>query len=108
MLALCLWQQGGLLLAPGHLVWCRREPGGGQDGGKLRGILLCQCMGVDGLDAICCLVWSSPRPLHADHATVPAPWRSPMLEWEKEYITDTGGLSNAQLGQVVNAISYFQ
>lgn len=31
-----------------------------------------------------------------------------MLQWEKEFVSNAGGLSNPQLGQVVDAISYFQ
>ncbi|EFN51229.1 hypothetical protein CHLNCDRAFT_59287 [Chlorella variabilis] len=33
---------------------------------------------------------------------------SPLLEWEQEYLTDKGVLSNANLASVVQAVSYFE
>lgn len=33
---------------------------------------------------------------------------SPILEWEKKYVNDQGALSNPELSQVVEAMSYFQ
>lgn len=34
--------------------------------------------------------------------------RSPILEWEKQYLLDNGVPPNAELEAVVKAISYFQ
>lgn len=34
--------------------------------------------------------------------------RSPVLEWEKAFLTDLGVLPNPELQRVVSAVSYFQ
>ena len=34
--------------------------------------------------------------------------KSPILEWEKQYLLDNGVPPNAELSEVVAAISYFQ
>lgn len=33
---------------------------------------------------------------------------SPLLEWEQKYLTDAGVMPNAELGSVVDALSFFQ
>lgn len=34
--------------------------------------------------------------------------RSPILQWEKQYLLDNGVPPNAELEEVIQAISYFQ